>query len=637
MQRLIDSWRDPARRRFALTIASGASIAIALVTGRLAGLDAIARPLMIAAALIAGSEVARRAWAALRSRHVSIELLVTIAATGALIIGEPWEAAAVTFLFLLGATLEARTMRRTRQALTQLLELAPVSATVLRDGRQLEVSPGEVRRGETVIVKPGATIPIDGTVIAGVAAVDEHAVTGESLSVEKTAGDAVYAGTIVQNGALQVRAEGVGADTTLARIVRRVEEAQEARVPMQRAIERFARWYTPAIIGLSLVVGVVTGDARLALTLLVVGCPGALVIAAPVAIVAGIGRAAQRGILIRGGAHLERAGSITALALDKTGTLTLGQPRLTEVIAFAPALAAAGSDHDESPASADEARRDVLQWAAIAESGSEHPLAKPIVAAAMTHAPVPQADRVTTITGRGVVATHAGHVIAVGTPALMREQRVELTAEAEGALESLRRAGHTAALVAVDGLLLGALGVADTLRPEAPAAIGALRRAGLRRIEMLTGDSALAAERIGAAVGIDAVRAGLLPDEKLERIRELQREGHVVAMVGDGINDAPALAAADVGIAMGAAGADVAIETADIALMRDDLLRLAEAIRLSRATLRVLRQNLALALVTVGLLLAGVLLGRVDMAGGMLIHEASVLLVIINGMRLLRA
>lgn len=639
MQYLLDLWRNPAQRRMTLTILSGALILISLVAEYGFGLAATAYPLMVAAALIAGSDVALRAWSSLRSRYISIELLVTIAAAGALVIGEAWEAAAVTFLFLLGATLEARTMERTRRTLQGLLELAPMSAIVLRDGRQVKVSPREVARGETVIVKPGATIPVDGEVIDGRAAVDEHAVTGESLAVEKEAETPVYAGTIAQSGLLRVRAEGVGADTTLARIIQRVEEAQEARVPVQRFIDRFARWYTPAVIGLSVAVGLFFGDARLALTLLVIGCPGALVIAAPVAVVAGIGRAAQHGILIKGGAYLERAGKISALTLDKTGTLTEGRPRLTNVVTLAPVPTVAG----EAPALESDgaewsmAQRDVLRWAAIAESGSEHPLARPIVAAAETLEVVPQAESVAFSTGRGITATYDGHVIGVGSSGLMDELGIEVGSEARSALEQLRSTGRTAVLVVLDGLVLGVLGIADTLRPGAREAVEQLRRAGARRIEMLTGDNARTARAIAEAVGVDAVQAELPPDQKLEHIQELQRQGHVVAMVGDGINDAPALATADVGIAMGAAGSYVAIEIAPVALMNDDLDLLPQAVRLSRMTLRIIRRNLALALLTVGTLLLGVLFGYVDMAGGMLIHQLSVLLVVINGLRLMRA
>ena len=333
----VRSWfNNPMKRRQLLTIVSGVLILAALGVDYLAGLTSLRSGLMIAAALVAGYDIARRAWHSLLNRHISIELLVTIAAAGALIIGEYWEAAAVTFLFMLGAYLEARTLDRTRQTLQGLLNLAPATAIVLRAGRQVELLPHEVEPGETVLIKPGARISVDGEVVDGRAAVDESAITGESMPVEKSAGVQVYAGTVNQDGLLHVRATGIGADTTLARIIRRVEEAQEEKAPTQRFIERFARWYTPAIIGLSAVAFLVTWDIELALTLLVIGCPGALVISTPVSVVAGIGRAAKRGILIKGGEYLENAGKITALALDKTGTLTQGKPRLTDIIALQP-------------------------------------------------------------------------------------------------------------------------------------------------------------------------------------------------------------------------------------------------------------------------------------------------------------
>src|SRR5690606_24983570 len=320
-------------------------------------------------------------------------LLVTIAATGAIAIGEVWEAAAVTFLFILGAYLEARTLSRTRQVLQDLLDLAPTMALVLRAGEQVEVMPYEVLQGETVLVKPGTKIPVDGEVVDGRSAVDESAITGEPIPAEKTPGEPVYAGTVNQAGLLRVRAEGVGADTTLARIIRRVEEAQEEKASTQQFIERFAKWYTPAIIGLSIVAYIISRDVELALTLLVIGCPGALVISTPISIVAGIGRAAQEGILIKGGEYLENAGKITALALDKTGTLTAGKPRVTDVIALQPALAVAGAAGDLA---AGDAGQDVLRWAAVAELGSEHPLADAIVSAAGND--VPHADAFETFT-----------------------------------------------------------------------------------------------------------------------------------------------------------------------------------------------------------------------------------------------
>jgi len=643
----VKSWfNNPMKRRQLLTIVSGILILAALGVDYLAGLTGLRSGLMIAAALVAGYDIARRAWQALLNRHISIELLVTIATIGALIIGEYWEAAAVTFLFMLGAYLEARTLDRTRQTLQSLLNLAPTTAIVLRDGRQVELMPHDVEPGETVLVKPGAKIAVDGEVVDGRSAVDESAITGESMPVEKSAGTQVYAGTVNQDGLLHVRATGIGADTTLARIIRRVEEAQEEKAPTQRFIERFARWYTPAIIGLSVVAFLVTWEIELALTLLVIGCPGALVISTPVSVVAGIGRAAKQGILIKGGEYLENAGKITALALDKTGTLTQGKPRLTDIIALQLVPVPVGGPEDaasvvvsangKTPDRWTAAQQEVLRWAAIAEAGSEHPLARPILAEAETLDHIPYEAQFDTCTGRGVRATYQGHVIGVGSKELMAELGVAVSPETEMQLARLKSAGKTAVLVALDGLELGILGIADALRDTTPAMIRQLKEIGLERIVMLTGDDRRTAQAIANEAGVTEVYAELLPEDKLNIIRQLQDEGYVVAMTGDGINDAPALAAADIGIAMGAAGTDVAIETADIALMADDLLKIPEAIGLSKATLRNIRQNVVIALVTVFGLLAGVLLGQVHMAGGMFIHELSVLIVILNGMRLLR-
>ncbi len=641
---------NPMKRRQWLTASSGALILAGLAAGYWAGLPGLRDLLMVLAALIAGSDIAARAWHALRSRHISIELLVTIAATGALIIGEFWEAAAVTFLFMLGAYLEARTLSRTRQTVQRLLDLAPTTAIVLRDGRQVTVLPHEVLPDESVLVKPGAKLPVDGEVIDGRAAVDESAVTGESIPVEKTPGAPVYAGTVNQSGMMLVRATGIGSDTTLARIIRRVEEAQEEKAPTQRFIERFARWYTPAIIGLGVAAFLFTRDIELALTLLVIGCPGALVISTPVSIVAGIGRAAQRGILMKGGEHLENAGKITALALDKTGTLTEGRPRLTDIVVLEPVQVPAGmaesSDWQAAPhglavAEADPAgwaqdEAEVLRWAAIAEAGSEHPLARPIMAEAETLGLIPHPDTFDAFTGRGVRATYEGRTIHVGTQTFMQEQGIAVAPDAADHLARLHAAGKTAVLVALDDVVVGVLGIADPLRSEVKAMARQLAQAGLQRIVMLTGDNQRTARAIADEAGIAEVYAELLPEDKLSLVRKLQDEGHVVAMVGDGINDAPALAAADVGMAMGAAGTDVAIETADIALMADDLRKIPEAIGLSKKTLRNIRQNVVIALVTVVGLLIGVMLREVNMAGGMLIHELSVLIVILNGMRLLR-
>ncbi len=627
-------FKDPRRRRQALTMFGGTLILLSLAVRQAFGLPLAADWMLLAAALAAGSDIAWRALLNLRNRAFSIDLLVSIAFIGALFIGEFWEAAAVTFLFIFGAYLEARTLSRTRQVLGQLLDLAPVTALVLRSGQQVQVAPHEVGVGERVLIKPGARVAVDGLVLEGFSAVDESAITGEPMPAEKSAGAAVYAGTVNQDGMLKVQATGVGADTTLARIIRRVEEAQEEKAPTQRFIERFARWYTPAIIVMSLAAFLITRNLELALTLLVIGCPGALVISTPVSIVAGIGRAAQKGILIKGGEYLENAGKISVMALDKTGTLTRGKPHLTDILVLsenAPDVAGLPAD------GWNEAQRRVLRLAGIAEVHSEHPLARPILAEAGRLETLPEPDSFEMTAGKGVTAVYQNQRIAVGTTDLMTDLGVTLPPGAQQQLDELKASGKTAVVVAIDQSSVGMLGIADTIRTDADAMVRELRKSGVHRVVMLTGDDHLTAKSIAAQAGIDEVHAGLLPEDKLDIVRRFRQNGEVVAMTGDGINDAPALAAADIGIAMGAAGTGIAIETADIALMSDDLMKIPQAIALSRAVLRNIRQNVVVALVTVAALLAGVWLDRVHMSGGMLIHQASVLLVIINGMRLLKA
>ena len=398
------------------------------------------------------------------------------------------------------SAVESWTLGRTRQALSQLLRLVPAVALVVRDGEPTAVAPEDVRVGETVLVRPGSRIPVDGVVTGGHAAVDESMITGESLPVEKTAGDRVYAGAVSANGTLWLRAEGIGFDTTLARIIQRVEEAQEEQAPAQRFIERFARWYTPAIIGASLVVFVLTRDVARALTLLVIGCPGALVISTPVAVVAGIGRAARRGILIKGGEHLEAAGRISALLLDKTGTLTEGAPRVTKLVALRPQ-----TDTDASGGATAAAwgapEQDVLRWAAVAEAASEHPLAGPILVAAAPLGAVPQADEVDVVVGRGVRARYRQHDIAVGSRELMHSAGVRLEPEAARELDNLHAEGQSAALVALDGAAIGIIGIAAAPRITARPAIDRLQKLGIERIELEVYPSNQRAIRLYAKLG----------------------------------------------------------------------------------------------------------------------------------------
>lgn len=578
---------------------------------------------MIAAAVVAGYGIVVKAVRALIAKVVGIDLLVSVAAIGAVIIGNFWEAAAVTFLFAIGHALEAATLNKTRSALAELVAVAPDSAIVVRDGEQQEIPAGQVRMGEIVLVKNGAKVPVDGQVVSGTGAIDEASITGESIPVEKTKGGQVFAGTVSRGGFLQVLATGIGADTTLARIIHRVEEAQDAKAKTQAFIDRFSTWYTPAVMVLALVAGLISGDVVLALTLLVIGCPGALVISIPVAIVAGIGRAARNGILIKGGEFLETSAKITAVAVDKTGTLTEGKPQLTDVIILDSTLD----------------RTEVLRWAAAAEAGSEHPLARPILETAREEGVAPQGipGAVTPVPGKGIVANVNGRQVLIGNPPLLEQYGIAAgIAEAAQAAQDLAAAGKTPMIVAVDGRVIGVVAVADQIRQDAPEMVARLHRAGVEKVVMLTGDTRLVAEAVGKATGIDEIHASLLPEDKLDAVTELQRQGHTIAMVGDGVNDAPALATANIGVAMGAAGSAVAVETADIALMGDNLLKLPEAIGLAKRTVNVMKQNIAIALITVVLLLAGVFAGGVTMSIGMLVHEASVLVVIANAMRLLR-
>lgn len=607
--------------RWAVPVISGILILASILTANLGGAQLPADLLMIAAAVVAGMPIVVKSVRALLVRVIGIDLLVSIAAIGAVIIGEYWEAAAVTFLFAIGGALENATLSKTRSALAELVAVAPDTAVVLRDAQQVEISAAEVEPGETVLVKNGAKVPVDGIVVGGSGALDEASITGESIPVEKTTGDTVFAGTISTGGFLQVEATGVGANTTLARIIHRVEEAQDAKAKTQKFMDRFAKWYTPGIILLALVVGLISRDVVLGLTLLVIGCPGALVISIPVSIVAGIGRGARDGILIKGGEYLETSARISAVALDKTGTLTEGRPVLTDVVVL----------HDDTDAD------HVLTMAARAETGSEHPLARPIIEGAVekgldiTGMP----SHTEPVPGKGIIATLIDHRVLVGNLKLLQAEDIG-TAAAEPVVNDLASQGRTPMVIACDGQVLGVLGVADKVRPDAAEMVRRLHANGVRDVVMLTGDSQRVAAAVAAQVGVDEVRAGLLPEDKLDIVTQLQRAGHVVAMVGDGVNDAPALATADIGVAMGAAGTGVAIETADIALMADDLLKLPQAVRLARCTVANMRQNIVIALLTVAALLSGVLFGGVTMAIGMLVHEASVLVVIVNAMRLLR-
>ena len=584
---------------------------------------------LVVASVVAGAPISVRAWQSLRNRAFSIDLLVTIAVVGALVIGEYVESAVVSFLFVSGAHLEARTLDRTRRSLRELVDLAPQEAEVLRGGVATMISVDDVEVGDRVLVRTGGRVPVDGSVVHGAASVDESAITGEPLPVGKDVGDPMWSGTVLEDGYVELRADRVGEDTTFAQIVELVEEAQDSKARTQRFLDRFAAWYTPAIMIASVVALLWTWDVRFALTFLVIACPGALVISTPVSLVAGLGNAARHGALIKGGDALERLARFDTLVLDKTGTLTSGRPEVTEVVALTSPL-------DEN---------EVLRLAGSLEQTSEHPLGRTIVGAAVAqglHLSAAPAG-VEVVKGAGIrgLVDDEGRVraVAVGSDRLLTDMRYAVPTEVRERASTLERGGNTVSYVTVDDTLVGLVAIADRVRAEAAEAIASLRRRGVDRFVMLTGDNAHTAAAVAAQVGIagehDEVHARLLPQDKVAHVRRLTGLGHRVAMIGDGVNDAPAIASADIGFAMGG-GTDVSLETADVVLVGNRFDQLLQARSVARSTLWNMAQNTTIALATVAILLIGVVGGLVHMAGGMLVHEISVLVVILNAMRLIR-
>lgn len=601
-----------------LTFLSGVLLLAALII-YLISPGSAARDIVLAiASLIAGIPIAIKAFQALRMKAFSIDLLVTIAVVGAMIIGEYAESAVVTFLFLFGDYFEGRTLRKTRASLKSLMDMAPLEATVLREGVRLTIPAEELRVGDHVIVQPGGRIPVDGIVITGQSLINQAAITGESVPVSKRAGDQVFSSTVSDNGYLEILAEKVGDDTTFSKIIELVEEAQEAKAKTQKFMERFARYYTPGIIVLSVLVGLITQNVHLALTFLVIACPGALVISVPVSIVAGIGNGAKNGILIKGGDKMENLAKVNAIVFDKTGTLTKGRPEVTAIKSY-------GIQAHE-----------LIRMAAEVEVTSEHHLGKTIVKKAVESDLELRKNPtdVEILKGYGIRAMLDTAMIYIGNRAGAGKLGILLDDEKAGYLQLQEEKGNTAVLVAADKEVVGIISIADQVREEAPAAIQALKENGIDHTVMLTGDNPVVAQKVAEQVGIDRVFAGLLPEDKVEKIRECKASGINLAMVGDGINDAPAIAAADVGIAMGGTATDVTMQTADVILMSDKLDKLPYAIKLAKATVRNMKQNTYFALITVVFLLTGVLTNNIHLASGMLIHEASVLLVILNAVRL---
>lgn len=571
----------------------------------------------IIASVIAAAPIVLRAISALKAKVFSIELLVGIAVIGAFAIGEFEESAIVTFLFLFGSYLEQKTLAKTRGAIQSLTEMAPTTALLVNDDNTTEeVDVDDLEEGNLVLVKAGGQIPVDGTITDGNGYVNEASITGESRPINKQHGDHVYSGAMVESGTLKITATQVGDETTFSKIIELVEEAQDTKSPAEKFIDKFAQYYTPAVLVIAILVFIFSRDLRLAITVLVLGCPGALVIGAPVSNVAGIGNGAKHGILIKGGDVVESLAKVDTIVFDKTGTLTTGKMTVAATKQYT-------TDHS------------LLTGVAQIEQTSDHPLAQAIVAhltAQLSNTPVTMSTE--TIKGQGMIGQWHDAPLYVGNAALLKDHQISLTEDQLSDLHAMQDAGQSTVLVGYAGQLAMILGVADTVRPEVPGALAAMKRQGIKHLVMLTGDNQATAQAVAESLGIDEVHADLLPADKVTFVKKFQDMGRNVAFVGDGINDSPSLATANVGIAMGG-GTDVAIETADVVLMQSSFTALSHAVGLTKKTSANTKENITIAILTVAFLLIGLVYGYIYMASGMFVHEASILVVIFNAMRLI--
>ena len=617
-------------REIVFSLTAGLLVLIGWLGETFFGLPVLAATaLYITAYIFGGWDISQHAWHAIKEKHFDTDLLMVMAALGAAFLGEFAEGALLLFLFSLGHALEERALDRARAAVRALADLAPKIALVRRDGKEQELPVESLRLEDVVIVRPGVRIPMDGIILTGNSGIDQSSVTGESLPVDKVPGDQVFASTVNGEGALEVKVTRLAKDSTLARVMKMVEEAQAQKSPTQQTVEKFERVFVPAVLILTALIIIVPPlfgfpfreSFLRAMTLLVAASPCALALGTPATILAGVAQAARNGVLVKGGAHLENLGRLKAIAFDKTGTVTHGQPEVTDVVAFQE------SGRKEA---------DVLSLAAGAESRSAHPLAQAVVRSAQTQGlPVSVMDEVESLTGRGLRAVSNGKTIWIGNQKLMGEAGVTLSAESVSRAEALQGQGKTLMWVALDKTLIGLIALADTLRREAAPTMKALKGSGVAHTIMLTGDNSRSASAIAKEIGLTEFRADLMPEDKLTVIRELVKEYGQVAMIGDGVNDAPALANATVGIAMGGAGTDVALETADVALMGDDLSKLPFAVGLGRATRVIIMQNLFISLGVIAFLIITSLTGIVSIGIAIIFHEGSTLVVVANALRLL--
>lgn len=621
-------WKNP---KVITSVISGVILGLTYLLENVAGLPPFYASLLYAVGmLIGGYYFGREALEELfKEREVGIELLMSVAAIAAFALGQPAEALTLVFLYSISEALESYTEAKTRNAIRALMDLSPKFATVKRNGQESEIPVEEIALGDVFLVRPGQSMPTDGKVIRGSSSVNQAPVTGESVPVEKGIGDMVFAGTINEEGALEVEATKTFENNTLARIIHLVEEAQEEKGKSERFIRRFGKWYSPAVLIVGVVIALLpifldggwwTWAVR-ATVFIVAAAPCALVISIPITMVSALGTGARKGVLIKGGIYLEELANVKVVALDKTGTLTLGKPQVSDVVPF--------SQLTES---------EVLKLAASVEHYSQHPLAKAITDEAEKRMiAFSNAEEFQSLTSQGVAALVDGKKIYVGSPTFYAEVlKLDIT-PFRNRIDALQKGGKTVVLVGNEREIFGAIAIRDGIRPNAKETLQALRKQGIRRIVMLTGDNAATASAIAHEVSVDEFFADLKPEDKTTKIKFLEEKYGRVMMVGDGVNDAPALALATVGVAMGAAGTDVAMETADVALMGDDLSKLPYALLLAHRTKHVVRQNLALSMIVIAALVVGSLSGGFTLPIAVIGHELSELAVIVSGLRLLKA
>ena len=610
----MQKWLMKNRNR--LTAATGILIVLAFAAKWLFKSEAAESGLLLAASLIGGFPIAASAWQALKVKVISIDLLVTLAILGAFVIQEFEESAIVAFLFLFGAYLEQKTLAKTRSAIKELVEMVP--ETALRqtaDGDFEEVDLDDLDEGDIVLVKTGGKIPVDGEVVSGSGTANEASITGESMPLDKKPGDPVYAGTILENGTIRIKAEKVGDETTFGKIIELVEEAQDSKSQAERLIDRFSKYYTPVVLLLAIIVGLISQDLELAVTILVLGCPGALVIGVPVSNVAGIGNGAKQGILFKGSEVITKFSKVDTIMFDKTGTLTYGDPRVSQVKKYGQGQLAE-------------------QLLVSVEKESAHPLAKAITGY-YEDLEAKEVEASQVLQGGGIVAQVAGQQVLVGNHYLLDQYHVPVAKQMERDMEELASAGNSLVLVAVNGQLELALGLKDEIRAGVKEDLAALKKLGVKNLLLLSGDNQKTVDLVAEELGLTEAYGQLLPEDKAEFVKKRQAAGEIVAFVGDGINDSPSLARADIGIAMGS-GTDVAIETSNVVLMNGSFDRIPRALALAKATRRNMIENITIALAVVAVLLVSVLASSwMNMAIGMFIHEGSILIVILNAMRLL--